>query len=112
MQMCGAASPAATRSCGRERLASSSRAAIAQNAAPPNSRASSGPEIKKPLPMIEADLVAGTLVRLAMPDQPGGRYRFSAIHRPDAPPGPAAGWLMKRFVDLGEADDGGQLADV
>ncbi|MBT2187492.1 LysR family transcriptional regulator [Sphingobium nicotianae] len=65
-----------------------------------------------PLPMIEADLVAGTLVRLAMPDQPGGRYRFSAIHRPDAPPGPAAGWLMKRFVDLGNADDGGQLADV
>ncbi len=65
-----------------------------------------------PLPMIEADLVAGTLVRLVMPDQPGGLYRFSAIHRPEAPPGPAASWLMMRFVDLGNADGGGQLADV
>lgn len=65
-----------------------------------------------PLPMVEADLVAGTLVRLVMPDSPGGLYRFSAIHRPDAPPGPAATWLMKRFVDLGASDDGGRLADV
>jgi DNA-binding transcriptional LysR family regulator len=67
-----------------------------------------------PLPMIEADLVAGTLVRLAMPDAPGGLYRFSAIHRPEAPPGPAAAWLMQRFIDLGAADDAGgaRLADL
>jgi DNA-binding transcriptional LysR family regulator len=65
-----------------------------------------------PLPMVEADLVAGTLVRLVMPDSPGGLYRFSAIHRPDAPPGPAATWLMQRFVDLGTADGDGGLADV
>jgi DNA-binding transcriptional LysR family regulator len=65
-----------------------------------------------PLPMIEVDLVAGTLVRLDMPDLPGGLYRFHAIHRPDAPPGPAASWLMKRFVDLGASDDDGRLADV
>ncbi|MBN8818414.1 MAG: LysR family transcriptional regulator [Sphingomonas sp.] len=65
-----------------------------------------------PLPMVEADLVAGTLVRLVMPDSPGGLYRFSAIHRPDAPPGPAATWLMQRFVDLGAADGDGGLADV
>jgi DNA-binding transcriptional LysR family regulator len=65
-----------------------------------------------PLPMIEVDLVAGTLVRLDMPDSPGGLYRFHAIHRPDAPPGPAASWLMKRFVDLGASDDDGRLADV
>lgn len=65
-----------------------------------------------PLPMVEPDLVAGTLVRLHMPDSPGGRYRFSAIHRPDAPPGPAASWLMQRFVDLGAADGDPSLADV
>jgi len=65
-----------------------------------------------PLPMIEDDLVAGTLVRLDMPDFPGGLYRFSAIHRPAAPPGPAASWLMQRFIDLGANDSEGQLADV
>ncbi|WP_313337432.1 LysR family transcriptional regulator [Sphingobium yanoikuyae] len=57
-----------------------------------------------PLPMIEADLVAGTLVRLAMPDYPGGTYRFSGIWRRDTPPGPAASWLIEQFVALG-ADD-------
>lgn len=57
-----------------------------------------------PLPMIEADLVAGTLVRLAMPDHPGGNYRFSGIWRRDTPPGPAASWLIEQFVALG-ADD-------
>ncbi|MBN8830998.1 MAG: LysR family transcriptional regulator [Sphingomonadales bacterium] len=65
-----------------------------------------------PLPMIEGDLVAGTLVRLALPDQPGGLYRFHALHRPDAPPGPAASWLQQRFVDLGASDQGSGLADV
>ena len=57
-----------------------------------------------PLPMIEPDLVAGTLVRLAMPDHAGGTYRFSGIWRRDAPPGPAALWLLDQFVALG-ADD-------
>ncbi len=57
-----------------------------------------------PLPMIEADLVAGTLVRLAMPDHPGGTYRFSGIWRRDTPPGPAASWLIDQFMALG-ADD-------
>jgi len=57
-----------------------------------------------PLPMIQPDLVAGTLVRLAMPDHPGGTYRFNGIWRRDAPPGPAASWLLDQFVALG-ADD-------
>lgn len=57
-----------------------------------------------PLPMIEPDLVAGTLVRLAMPDHAGGTYRFSGIWRRDTPPGPAALWLLDQFVALG-ADD-------
>ena len=57
-----------------------------------------------PLPMIEADLVAGTLVRIAMPDHPGGTYRFSGIWRRDTPPGPAASWLIEQFVALGRDD--------
>ena len=58
-----------------------------------------------PLPMIEGDLVAGTLVRLAMPDDTGGPFRFSAIHRADAAPGPATSWLLERFVTLGLGQD-------
>ena len=57
-----------------------------------------------PLPMIAGDLAAGALVRLAMPDHPGGIYRFAGVWRRDAPPGPAAAWLLGRFVELGAAD--------
>ncbi len=57
-----------------------------------------------PLPMVEGDLVAGTLVRLPMPDHPGGSYRFSGIWRRDTPPGPAASWLLEQFVALGRGD--------
>lgn len=57
-----------------------------------------------PLPTIEADLVAGTLKRLMMPDHPGGTYRFAGIWRRDTPPGPAASWLLEQFVALGAND--------
>lgn len=57
-----------------------------------------------PLPMIEPDLVAGTLVRLSMPDHSGGTYRFAGVWRRDTPPGPAASWLLDQFVRMG-ADD-------
>ncbi|MDX3909628.1 MAG: LysR family transcriptional regulator [Sphingobium sp.] len=57
-----------------------------------------------PLPMIEPDLVDGSLVRLVMPDHTGGTYRFAGVWRRDAPPGPAASWLLDQFVALG-ADD-------
>lgn len=57
-----------------------------------------------PLPMIEADLAAGTLVRLHMPDHLGGMYRFASVWRRDTPPGPAASWLRQQFVELGGKD--------
>jgi DNA-binding transcriptional LysR family regulator len=57
-----------------------------------------------PLPMIEPDLVAGTLVRLHMPDHVGGTYRFAGVWRRDTPPGPAASWLLDQFVQLGGDD--------
>jgi DNA-binding transcriptional LysR family regulator len=50
-----------------------------------------------PKPMIEADLAAGRLVELVMPDDTGADYRLSAIYRSDTPPGPAASWLLERF---------------
>jgi DNA-binding transcriptional LysR family regulator len=57
-----------------------------------------------PLPLIEPDLAAGTLQRLMMPDDPGGMYRFGAIWRRDAPPGPAATWLREQFITRGNED--------
>jgi DNA-binding transcriptional LysR family regulator len=57
-----------------------------------------------PLPLIEPDLVAGTLVRLHMPDHSGGTYRFQGIWRTDTPPGPAGAWLVDQFVALGAND--------
>ena len=57
-----------------------------------------------PLPLIAADLAAGTLVRLNLPDHAGGTYRFFGIWRRDTPPGPAASWLLKQFVQSGAKD--------
>jgi DNA-binding transcriptional LysR family regulator len=66
-----------------------------------------------PLPLIQPDLVAGTLKRLSMPDHTGGMYRFGAIWRRDTPPGPAGAWLLDRFVQLGakDAEESG-MADI
>ena len=57
-----------------------------------------------PLPMVAPDLASGTLLRLSMPDHPGGTYRFAGIWRRDTPPGPAASWLLDQFVQLGAGD--------
>ncbi len=65
-----------------------------------------------PLPMIQPDLIAGTLVRLAMPDHPGGTYRFQCIWRRDTPPGPAASWLLEQFVAMGQEDAEEGLPDI
>ena len=51
-----------------------------------------------PVPMVEADLAAGRLVELHMPDTTGLLYQFSAIYRTDTPPGIAARWLIERFL--------------
>lgn len=51
-----------------------------------------------PLPLVEPDLAAGTLVRLDMPDHRGTLYPFAGIWRSDAPPGPAATWLLQRLA--------------
>lgn len=51
-----------------------------------------------PLPIVEPDLVDGTLVRLALPDQLGIDYMFDAIYRTDTPPGPAGSWLLQHVA--------------
>ena len=51
-----------------------------------------------PLPMVEEDLQSGRLVRLNLPEYQSGIYPFDVIYRTDLPPGPAARWLIERFV--------------
>jgi DNA-binding transcriptional LysR family regulator len=50
-----------------------------------------------PKPMVQEDLDSGRLVELDLPDATSGVYRFDAIYRTDAPPGPAAAWLIARL---------------
>ncbi|RIJ08355.1 LysR family transcriptional regulator [Pseudomonas sp. 91RF] len=51
-----------------------------------------------PRPMIQEDLDTGRLVQLDLPEYTSGQYTFDAIYRTDVPPGPAARWLIERFV--------------
>lgn len=51
-----------------------------------------------PLPMVEADLESGALVRLNLPDHRAEAYAFEAIWRAEAPPGPAAAWVVSRVT--------------
>lgn len=51
-----------------------------------------------PVPLIEADLLTGTLLRLDLPENPEVSYGFFAISRRDVKLGPAASWLRDRFV--------------
>jgi DNA-binding transcriptional LysR family regulator len=61
-----------------------------------------------PMPLIEADLIAGTLVKLDMPDRTDTLYPLEGMYRADAPPGPAARWLLRQFAIASgvQTDDG------
>ena len=51
-----------------------------------------------PEPVVHEDLKHGRLVALKI-ETPGDLiYRFHSVHRSDAPPGPAASWLMARLA--------------
>ena len=52
-----------------------------------------------PEPSVHADLAAGRLVRLQLPEVRGGAYPLHAICRTDGPPGTAAAWMIQKFVD-------------
>lgn len=51
-----------------------------------------------PAPMVQEDLDSGRLVHLNIPEYQSGKYAFDLIYRTDLPPGPAAKWLIERFV--------------
>jgi len=51
-----------------------------------------------PEPSVRADIAAGRLVRLKLPEVRSGSYPLQAIYRSDGPPGPAGAWLIQRFA--------------
>jgi DNA-binding transcriptional LysR family regulator len=56
-----------------------------------------------PEPIVRADIEAGRLVRLNLPDWRGGEYTMQAIYLTDTPPGPAGQWLIRRLATLSDA---------
>ena len=56
-----------------------------------------------PEPMVRADIEAGRLVRLDLPDWRGGEYPMQVVHKVETPPGPAGRWLIERLVALSHA---------
>ena len=57
-----------------------------------------------PAHMVQADLDAGRLVELRIPEAKHRRLSFTAIYRTDRPPGPAGRWLIERFVAQAERE--------
>jgi len=55
-----------------------------------------------PEPMVRDDVEAGRLVHLDIAEYKHGFLRLHAIYRSDTPPGPAASWLIARFVGQAE----------
>ena len=49
---------------------------------------------------VRADIAAGRLAHLTIADLPDHSYSFSAIHRSDAPPGPAGQWLLDQLATV------------
>ncbi|WP_457493532.1 LysR substrate-binding domain-containing protein, partial [Streptomyces sp. P5_D11] len=58
-----------------------------------------------PAPMVQEDLESGRLVQLNIPEYKSGIYSFDVIYRTDLPPGPAARWLIERFVQQCSAQE-------
>ncbi|WP_156842228.1 LysR family transcriptional regulator [Novosphingobium aquimarinum] len=48
-----------------------------------------------PVHVVRDDLAAGRLVELALPERQLGEYTLNALWRRDAPPGPAALWVLE-----------------
>jgi DNA-binding transcriptional LysR family regulator len=63
-----------------------------------------------PEPMLEEDLAAGRLVALDIEGRGPEDYRIFAVHRTEAPPGPAGRWFVERLA--AEAQDGRRAAPV
>lgn len=57
-----------------------------------------------PAHMVAADLDAGRLVELRIPEAERRRLPLTAIYRTDRPPGPAGRWLIRRFAEQAERE--------
>ena len=63
-----------------------------------------------PAHMVEADIAAGRLVELNLPEFRRRRLPLTMIYRTDHPPGPAGRWLIRRFVEQAEREAAARAA--
>jgi len=63
-----------------------------------------------PAHMVEADIAAGRLVELDLPDVRRRRLPLTVIYRTGHPPGPAGRWLIRRFVEQAEREAAARAA--
>ena len=56
-----------------------------------------------PEPTVRADLQAGRLTHLQLPEFRGGEYPLKVAYRNESPPGPAGQWLIESLI---HRDDG------
>lgn len=52
-----------------------------------------------PEPMVRADMDAGRLVHLQLPEWRGGMYPLQVAYKNDSPPGPAGQWLIECLIE-------------
>ena len=63
-----------------------------------------------PAHMVEADIAAGRLVELSLPEVRRRRLPLTVIYRTDHPPGPAGRWLIRRLVEQAEREAAARAA--
>ena len=63
-----------------------------------------------PAAMVRADLEAGRLIALDLPDWAGVTAALHLVHASAAPPGPAGRWLMRHFIDQADGFGGRRMS--
>ena len=65
-----------------------------------------------PEALIKDDLASGRLVELDIEGRTPDRYQIYAVHRTDAPPGPAGRWFLTRLAESSEAVEARNAPDA
>ena len=65
-----------------------------------------------PEALIKDDLASGRLVELDIEGRTPDRYQIYAVHRTDAPPGPAGRWFLTRLAESSEAVEARNATDA
>jgi len=65
-----------------------------------------------PESVVRADIGAGRLVRLDLPNWRGGEYAMQVVHKVETPPGPAGRWLIERLAVSSRISENAQASPL